>query len=257
MSRSPTTRTAAAGSALGPPAVTALLLAFGYRLVPLGGLRGVAPVALYVVALAALGATVAVASQLDLHASVAVAVVAVVAAASQGLFGPGPDGGDVLSFVAAALFLAAAVPVVAAGEFAWRYPEATRRTVPPRTARTAAAVGVAHLAAWVALRSVALDGLRWRLALLSLGLWVWVGIGGLALGAVPVVLWRQRGLVAPGVVVAGAFAFAAGTTLAGPTPGAGGAAASALTLYGVGWFVPLAVALGAGAAEHAVRARLG
>lgn len=244
------TRAAAVGALLGPPAVTALLLALGYRLVPLGGLDNPRSVGLYVVALAVLGATVAAAYRLDLRATVVLAVGVTVVAAARGLFGPGPEWGDVLSFVAAAMFLAASTAVVAVGEFAWRYRRAARRAVPSRTARVATTVGVAHLALWLALRSAAVGWPQWRLTFFSFGLWVWATLGAMALGAVPVVLWRERDLVAPTVVVAGALAWAAWTTLSRP---AVGASATSITLYGVGWFVPLAAALAAGAVEQAVR----
>lgn len=246
-------RAAVIGALLAPPAVTALLLALGYRLLPLGGLRGLWPVAIYVVALAVLGATVAVAYRLGLYATVVLAVGVTVAAAPQGLFGPGPDVGDVLSFGAAATFLAAGTPVVAVAEFAWRYPEAAAREVPPRTARVAAAVGIAYFATWFGLRSVSLGGPQLRLTAFWLGYWAWAGVGMLALGAVPVVLWRERRLVAPAVVVVGALSLAAWRTLAGPTPGEASIAPSTLTLYGGGWFLPLAVALLTGAVEWMLR----
>ncbi len=247
------TRAAAVGALFGPPAVTALLLALDYRLLPLGGLRSATPAILYVVALGALGATVAAAYRLGLHATVVLAVAATVAAAAQGLFA----GGDVLSFLAASMLLAAGTAVVAVAEFTGRRPDAASRMVPPETARQVAAVGVAHFAAWLALRSVAVGGPTWRLSAFTAGLWVWVAVGTVALGAVPVVLWRERGLVAPGAVVAAGLAWVAWVTLAGRTVGAGGSLTSLATVYGVGWFLPLAVALAAGTVEYAIRARLG
>lgn len=246
-------RAAVVGALLGPPAVTALLLALGYRLLPLGGLRGLWPVALYVVALAVLGATVAAALRLGLHATVVLAVVATVAAAVNGLFGPGPEWGDVLSFLAASMFLATGAAVVAVSEFALRYPGAAAREVSPRTVRMAATVGVGHLALWAALRSAAVRVPELPRTAFAAGLYAWLAIGGLALGAVPVVLWRERRLVAPAVVVIGALSLAAWRTLAGPTPGEASIAPSTLTLYGGGWFLPLAVALVAGAVEWAIR----
>lgn len=179
-----------------------------------------------------------------------------------GLGCPDASPGSFYAFAMPALFLLVGCCLLAAAEYAARSPETVRGAMDADDATVGVAAGVALYLVVEGLRVLAF-GLPsmlvdYRGLFVLFGLFVALGV--VLLGAVPTVLLRVRGLVTPALVVAGLYGFAIYRTwvyvesLDGATMAA---AFTPLTGAMVGWFVVLALALTAGAVEHAVRGSLG
>jgi hypothetical protein len=239
-------RTLLAGAALlAPVAYAAYLAPFGIR-----GSGGdttaaalVAVVALYALPLACLGAGLVVAVGRGHHATVVVAVGGLLS-----LPFVVPSGLDSLPRVGIAVsMLAAGVGLVAAAEYAVRYPRRVLTEYSAVAIGAAGIVGVVHAAVvlWVV-------GQQYAAVVDALGLWlVWGAVGTAALGALPTLLVLRYSLVTPGFVVGVLTANAVRTDLfAAPVD-------SVTPMYLVVWFLVLPVVVAVGAVEFLGRRHLG
>lgn len=240
-----------------PVLYTAYLVANGYRLslgffLPLGFSLPL----VYVLSLAALGAGAVVAYRRDLRASVALVAVGLPAYPWVRFFGPRPAaGGDAFAFTADVLLAAVTLAVVATAEYAIRNRARLARSLSARAVGIAGAAGVAHFLAFVFVRHVLADASLGRPNAFTAALWAWLFVGLLILAGIPTLLATEFRLLAPPTVVAVAFAWAAFETLSGlPRTGI---APGPMSMYGLAWFVPLAVALAAAGAEWVLRKRFG
>lgn len=236
---------------LAPVLYTAYLTAIGYQFS-----LGFPPSVVYVLPLAALGPAVLAARCHDLRASVALVAVGLPAYPWVRLFGPRPSaGGDAFAFAADVLLAFVTFAVLAAGEYAIRNRLQLRRSLSARTVGIAAFAGVTHFFAFVLVRNV-LTGAAWgRPNPFIAALWAWLFVGLVLSAGIPVALAAEFRLLTPVTVVSVAFAWAAFETLSAlPRTGI---APGTMSMYGLAWFVPLAVALAAAGAEWLLRKRFG
>jgi hypothetical protein len=236
-----------------PVAAVAYLLALGYGLGGRPALEQVSPG--LVLALAALGAGIAVAADRSLRVAPALAALALVVLPVSPLFA-GPPPGPVGAFTVDALFTAVGFALLSAVEFGLRHPAAARRWLTPETRRAGLRGGVVAVAAVVGVH-LAL-GLGWVTdgIVFTLVASAWMLGGAFVVGAAVAVAAARYGLVTPGAVVLlvaavgvyDAWRFASST-----------AASVGPTLFGlslVGWFLPLSAALLAGVVERAIKTRV-
>jgi hypothetical protein len=196
--------------------------------------------------LACLGAGVAAAARAGVRAALVVAAAPFVLAVDP-LFGSAPPA-SAHALVADAVVAAVVFGLFAAAEYGLANPARVREVLDPRTRRFVAAGALAVPLAVAVARAVL--GLGWITAspafLVAATVWT---VGGLACCGAVAGGFLARGAAGPAAVVFGAVVFAT-------VSAADGAAAmvTELTLLGVGWFVPLGVAVAVGLAERRLRA---
>lgn len=239
------------GGVASPVAATGYLLAVGYG-------RDAAPAAALassaalLFAFALLGAGLGVAFACGLRVAPALAVAATLALPHAPLFA-GPPPGPLGAFTGDAVFTTVGFALVAAVEFGLGHPDAVRRALPPETRRGGVAGGVAAVAVVLGVH-LAL-GLGWVTdgPLFTVVATVWTLGGTFLVGSVVGVLWSRAGLLTPAAVVLLVGAVGAYDAWQFASSDAAGVGPTLLTLALAGWFVPLGVALLAGAVEFAGR----
>lgn len=232
----------AVGSILVPVAGVAFLLAVGYRLD--------GPVVVLLASLATLGGGVALAGSRGVVVAPVASLTTGAVLALDPMFGAPPPA-SLGQFSADALFLAVCHGLLATAEWMLRNRAVVASRLSERDRRAAVAGGVAGVCWLFLVQSVT----GWPRAdpLFVVASVAWMLLGAALLGATAALGWTRRRLATPGLVV--------GLVALGGVVDAGGSVASSdasvtpslLTLASVGWFVPLAVALGVGAVELHLR----
>ncbi|MFB6107017.1 MAG: hypothetical protein ABEJ70_08590 [Halobacteriaceae archaeon] len=255
-------RDALAGAVLGSGAVLAYLAAVGYRVDPLLTAPASGSVLSLVATLAVLGAATALSLRGDVRLAVAGLLVWLPMAALFPLFGRGPDGhATVLEPFADLLVVTVVFCVAASAEFALRRPDRVSWLFTPGAVWRSTTAGAVTVLVVLGTRTAL--GFSWGLqTLFGVAFVGWTAAGTALLGFVVTLLALRARLLSPIAVAVGLFAVATGLTLEyladlAATGAAMGVAFTPVTGYAVGWFAVLALALLAGGAEYALRARLG